>query len=442
MDYTEEFLDGYRYFGTWSSKAKVGMQYKVYSHEDVIEKIQENDSLYNCGLSISTFVHGMPKLLYMPFDFDSTNLEKSFDDAYKLFTFFKDSGYSCMLNFSGKKGFHVLVKTVPKTYGKNQLKSIQVFMKRFLGLETCDEQVFKDIRRLIRIPGTLHMGSGNMCNNLLVHDGDKLFDISEYAPPLENEYTPDDFKRYDSTNGRIYHPYPCVEERIFDKEPRQIIRFAWVIEQLKDNKTEEEMLEIPREFWVDYNPDYTLYQIRHIAEGNYVHPSCDTLQDMGFCLGEECPYYHKWDPTNVTPKLECRQCNKKKEYSEFRIINKLTKSICKECVRENYRLKYKQLKEANKCVYCEKDCDRFGPICTDCLKKFRKHTARYRKKLKEQNLCIRCGKPAAFGHVNCNDCLAYMRHNKRIRDNGGFDPEIEEEEFKLLIKEMEKQHEK
>jgi len=296
MDFIKDYLDGHRYFGYWSSSKKHGNQMKVFTKKDVIDKLDEWNGIYNCGISISTFVKGMPKILFLPFDFDSNNEREAFDDAFKLYTFLKESGYNIMLNRSGGKGYHLLLETEPKTYGKNQLKSIQKFFKEFLNLKTCDEQIFHDIRRLIRIPGTYHI-NGNMCYTVLEYHGGKKFDISEYAPSTKYEFTPDDFRQYDYNNGHIYHPYPCVEKYIKVEEPRQIIRFAWVIEQLTKGKTEEEMLELPLEYWIDYNPDYTLYQIRHIEENNYAHPSCELLQDMGFCLGEECPYYKKWEGT-------------------------------------------------------------------------------------------------------------------------------------------------
>jgi len=293
MDFIDEYLDGYRYFGHWSSNKKRGNQYKVRSKKEVIEYLEEHNGRDNCGISISTFVHGMPKLLYLPFDFDSDDIQKAFEDAYKLYKFFSESDYNCMLNSSGGKGFHVLVETVPKTYGKKQLRNIQMFFKKTLGLTTSDEHIMSDMRRLIRIPGTYHV-KGTMCYTIFQNVGHKQFDISEYSSPDEHEYTPEDFKRYESKNGRIYHDYPCVELHIKDPEPRQIIRFAWVVEQLKDEVSEEDMLDFAQEYWIDYNPDYCLYQIRHIESGNYVHPTCETLQDMGFCIGEECPHYKPW----------------------------------------------------------------------------------------------------------------------------------------------------
>ncbi len=294
MDFIEDFLGGNRYFGIWSSSKRMGGQFKVYSKNDVIEYLHEYGGLINCGISITTFVRGMPKLLFLPFDFDSDNEKESFDDAYKLYTFIKDAGYNVMMNRSGGKGYHVLIQTEPKTYSKQQLRSIQELFKRILNLETSDTQIISDIRRLIRIPGTYHV-NGQLCETILSHSIGKKLDISEFASPTDSIYIPEDFEIHDQNyTSHIYHEYPCIKELIKGEEPRQFVRFCWVIEQDHERKTEEEMIEFAREYWVDYDPTYSLYQIRFISNGKYSHPSCDTIESLGFCKGKSCPYYEKW----------------------------------------------------------------------------------------------------------------------------------------------------
>jgi hypothetical protein len=295
MDYIEEYLDGHRYFCYWRQEdnLKYGNQIRVHTRGEVVNLLNEHNGIDNCGLSITTFVKGMPKLLFLPFDFDSDNLKTAFIEASRLYNYFIESGYRAMLNFSGGKGFHVLIPTEAKTYTKNQINEIRKIFKRLLNLTTLDEQIFKDIRRIIRIPGTYHI-NGNLCYTIAQNDSGKKLNLNNFVKMKQEDFSIEDFKKHDYNNGHIYHPYPCVEKLSKEEEPRQFIRFAWVIEQLQKNKTEEEMLQFAKEYWIDYNPDYTIYQIRFISKGNYSHPSCDTLQSLGFCTKEKCPYYGEW----------------------------------------------------------------------------------------------------------------------------------------------------
>ena len=48
--------------------------------------------------------------MILPFDFDSKDLRDAWGDAKKLFNYLVDMGITCVLTFSGRKGFHVLVK--------------------------------------------------------------------------------------------------------------------------------------------------------------------------------------------------------------------------------------------------------------------------------------------------------------------------------------------
>jgi len=293
MDLISKYLNGYRYFCHWySGKTLYGNQIKVYNREDVVRLIEKYNGIENCGISISTFVDGMPKLLYLPFDFDSTDLRKSFEDAKKLYNTVVDYGYNASFHFSGGKGFHVLIPVVPKFYTKDQLGRTQQFFKNILNLHTTDTQIFRDIRRIIRIPGTYHM-NGNLCDIYLNNEDGELLDIDELSPPQYNKFDPTDFKSYNG-HSHLYHPYPCIEERIVDEEPRQIIRFSWVIEKLHEGLSEEEIIkEIETFGWVDYNQDTTLYQIRHIRDNGYVHPNCDTFKALGLCKAN-CPYNREW----------------------------------------------------------------------------------------------------------------------------------------------------
>lgn len=317
MDLISEFLGGYRYVCHWySGKKQYGNQIKVHSREEVIDFIEKYNGTENCGISISTFVNGMPKLLYLPFDFDSTNLREAFEDAKRLYNTLVDFGYNASFHFSGGKGFHVLIPIIPKFYSKLQLLKAQQFFKRILNLKTADEQIFRDVRRIIRIPGTYHI-NGNLCDIYAEHTDGKLLDIEKLSPPEFNKFNKLQNNISKASNSIIHHDFPCVEKLIRDEdywhehhprgsfEPNWLIRFAWIIEQSYKGRTEEEMVEDIESFgWDDFDYDKTVYNIRYIMDREYTHPNCDTFKELGFCLGNKCPYNKEWKVRKINDKKQ------------------------------------------------------------------------------------------------------------------------------------------
>ena len=327
MCFGSEFLGGYRYVGYWNQgkgKKTCGNQYKVYSSDEVKNLMEIHNGINNCGMSITTFKDGVPYLLYLPFDFDSPNLRTAWDDSSKLFNFLSKQGYEVMINFTGSKGFHVLVKVIPKAYTKNQIRFMQKFMKRYLKLETCDDQIMGDVRRLIRIPGTYHM-NGCLCKTICINKG-KLLDISKFTTvditslqsiskniPIKTEEL------------KVKHDYPCVEFYVRNKaywiknhprnsfEPAHKIRFAWAILRIAEKMTDDEIVNLAKSIgWWDfdeYKMRYQLYQIRNMG---YINVSCNTLKSDGYCTIVNCPHLpwkaipiNKWRKNEKAKKVHC-----------------------------------------------------------------------------------------------------------------------------------------
>jgi hypothetical protein len=311
MDIISEFANGTRMFAHWySGKKKYGNQIKVNNKEEVIELIKKYNGIENCGISICSFVNGVPKLLYLPFDFDSSNLRDAFDDAKRLYNFLVDLGYQAMFNFSGSKGFHVIVPIIPKVYTKIQLLKTQQFFKRILKLETADEMIFRDIRRIMRLPGTYHM-NGNLCDTYVYNDTGKLLDIESLSPPDFKKNTIDSFSNIKKPNHIMYHDFPCVDRLINDEtywrkhhprnsyEPHWLIRFAFVIQRMNEGKSDIEIFDEICSFnWDDLDEERTVYNIKYIMDNEYIHPTCNTFQEAGLCL-DDCPYKSKWNAKKI-----------------------------------------------------------------------------------------------------------------------------------------------
>ena len=302
---------GNRLFCYWDKN--IGNQIPVYSKQQIIELIEEYNGVMNVGLSVGTFVDGMPFLLFLPFDLDSkSSLKQPLIDAIKLYNALAKLGYKVAMHFSAKKGYHVLLQTVPKIYSKNQIRRAQLYFKLLLNLKTLDKQTLGDARRIIRIPGTFHNDGG--LSTIIMHQDGNLFDISDFYPD-DIEY-----QIYNNSKEQIIkkinHPYPCIDLNISeDPEPSQLLRYAWVCLRRDEGKKPMDMLLEATKIhanggWEDFNADKTLYQIYHIlGKQDYSVPSCKTLELLGYCLKEDCPYYNNFKPLKIKKTKEVKLRN-------------------------------------------------------------------------------------------------------------------------------------
>lgn len=102
------------------------------------------------------------------FDFDSGKLSKTHKDAKRLYRYLKKQGVPAIALFTGSKGFHIHALLRPATFRFNYrdgsaeslktiVRQIQRFLKEKCGLETLDEQVVGEPKKLARIPYSWHV---------------------------------------------------------------------------------------------------------------------------------------------------------------------------------------------------------------------------------------------------------------------------------------------
>ena len=301
--FISEFRGGYRYFGYWGYG--IGGQNQVWSKEDVVDLVERYNGIANCGLSISTFYDGVPYRLFLPLDFDG-NLSDTIEDAVKCYNFLCSMDIDMFMSFTGGRGFHIIVSLKPYHYSSLQIQKFIRFIKRILSLKTLDEKLI-DYRRLIRIPGTFHIGKskhnkilyrGCLSDVVAMHSGRRL-DIREI---INNE--PDAY--FIEQNGRQVpsiplHDYPCVEEHLENEpEPHHIIRYSYVAWLYANGMSPEAIFNhLKRRFsnkWVDWNDNMTAIQVNHICrKKNYKPLSCESLKSLGYCIGKQCPYFIDYD---------------------------------------------------------------------------------------------------------------------------------------------------
>ena len=277
-----EITPGYsRSIGIWGGGE--GSQEKVYSFNDIVRVVSEHLGLDEIGLSVCRFKENKPELMFLPFDFDadSGDLEKSGKEAIVLYNHFTNAGYDTHFTFSGRRGFHVYVSTVKKTYPKQQIKLIQKYFKDKLKLETLDENIFGDIRRLMRLIYTYNIRGKRLCEEISYSKGKEL-DLDDII--IINN----DFKKYNTKyEKQNYHPYPCIEEIIVtDNEPRELIRLTYVALRLDKGWTEDDIIDEMETFgWIDFNEEICRKKIRYIDGGNYKPLSCKSMMEHGWCPG-------------------------------------------------------------------------------------------------------------------------------------------------------------
>ncbi len=97
-------------------------------------------------------------------DLDSENLSHTIREAKKLVGWLLDHNIKPRIYFSGKKGFHVYIDFKPITLEnpKETLKRVAVKIAEKLNLKTIDYNVI-ELRRLARLPLTIHGDSGYRC---------------------------------------------------------------------------------------------------------------------------------------------------------------------------------------------------------------------------------------------------------------------------------------
>lgn len=280
---------GKRMLGIWE-------QIPIESKDEAIKIIEKHLGFKHIGISICTYHDDNIHLLFLPFDFDSKDICKAWNDSKKLFNYFIELGISCIFQFSGSKGFHVIAEVAPKIYSSRQMGEVQKFFRDMLGLETLDEQIFGDMKRLIRITWTFNP-NGSWCRPIAYNEGNKL-DLDDIYDEPYIEST-----KHMAKKNKIQH-YPCVEYLIGNKsywkkhherhsfEPSEPIRLTWASIRLRSKDSIEEILEEAEAYeWDDWDEDKTRKKLEYLDSKEWNPYSCHSLKEMGYCIKEiNCPY--------------------------------------------------------------------------------------------------------------------------------------------------------
>jgi len=256
-------------------------------------------------------VLGLGKLF---FDFDSKeSLDTAWEEASKfakaLITYYT---VKPLLVFSGMKGFHIFVflKSVFQfpTWWAGFVKEIYKDMQKRLlmgfNFKTLDPAVVGDIKRLARVPYSIHQETGSLCQPIsLDREPVQVESLDEYREAgldlgvlrmsynhvyaQQNKSAPKT-PRIKGGNGRAR---PCIEaalkQRLNDGNGHKM-RLAIAAEYLNKGSSIPEVVQLfcSQDDYGDGSK--SRYYVEDINHKGYKPFRCSTIKQLNFCLGEQC----------------------------------------------------------------------------------------------------------------------------------------------------------
>ncbi|MDD4325837.1 MAG: hypothetical protein PHC63_05360 [Candidatus Bathyarchaeota archaeon] len=242
------------------------------------------------------------------FDFDSKDLNLAWKEANNLATMLQNSyGVQPLVCFSGSKGYHVYVwlseieQFDSVENAKRFYQTSQELLLKGLSFKTLDKQVLGDIKRLARIPYSVHEKSLKTCTPITM-DRTELFidDLKNYRNHGLSESfcnlckSKNKQKTHRLANRFIPQSHkdtrPCINAALTTDLcgiAGHSMRIAVATEFLNRGFSPEQTAELFKS-QSDYNIKKSLYYVRDILTRSYRPFKCSTIRKLGFCL-QNCP---------------------------------------------------------------------------------------------------------------------------------------------------------
>jgi hypothetical protein len=238
------------------------------------------------------------------FDFDSADLSLAWKEANTLATVLQQSyGAKPLICFSGSKGYHVYVWLQKTAHfdsaqtAKAFYQTAQELLLKGLSFQTLDRQTLGDIKRLARVPYSIHEKSLKPCTPI---NADQQSLILNSVTPFKEQGLTEDFCRLCQSKIRqkprrfTYHYNwarhgqirPCIDAALcadLSGTAGHSMRIAIAAEFLNKGFSAEQTAELFSN-QTDYNFEKSLYYIRDISARNYRPYKCATIRKLGFCL--------------------------------------------------------------------------------------------------------------------------------------------------------------
>jgi len=242
------------------------------------------------------------------FDFDSKDLNLAWKEANTLATTLQGSyGVQPLVCFSGSKGYHIYVWLSEMEFfdstesAKRFYQTAQEMLLKGLSFETLDKQVLGDIKRLARVPYSVHEKSQKTCTpttmdriELSIDDlaGYRSHGLSEGFCKLCKSKTKQKAQKLTSrfTQRRHNGTRPCIDAALTADlcgVAGHSMRIAVAAEFLNLGFSAEQTAELFKS-QSDYRSEKSLYYVRDLLSRSYRPFKCATIRKLGFCL-QNCP---------------------------------------------------------------------------------------------------------------------------------------------------------
>jgi len=277
-----------------------------------------------CYMSVQPYsgrdwVYGLEKIF---FDFDSKEgTSKAWKEAVTFAeNLIKYYGVLPFITFSGGKGYHVYVflkNTVAFPTHRAELvkriyERLQHKLLKGLKFETLDQSVIGGIKRLARIPYSIHEKTGKPCHpislshqfinpkNLEVYRvyGLDTSMIQDICRELKLEEAFQEVLTCEKKDSNIYKTgkvRPCIQEalkRHLEDKEGHLMRLAIAVEFLNKGYSVNRVVDLFRAQG-DFDPSRTRYYVEDAKRKGYKPFRCSTIKKLGFCLGVSCSIYKK-----------------------------------------------------------------------------------------------------------------------------------------------------
>lgn len=286
---------------------------------DLFEIVKRcTQTLQPCYMSVQPYrakdVPGAIEKLFFDFDYEK-DLDQAWKEAETLAKALKNFYHvEPFIVYSGRKGFHVYAFMNKLVYfdqgqlalAKQAYGELQNRLLKGLNLKTLDTSAIGDIKRLSRVPFSIHEETGSLCCPITLDrkpytpqslDTYKTLNPELLSPIIKDLKTRDKItalkikKHPNSSEPRVKGIRPCIRKAL--QQPLEggnghLMRLAVAREYLEADCSVDEIVPLFKS-QPDYSPTKTRYYVEY-AQKNPAKPfKCRTIQRLGYCLGKACP---------------------------------------------------------------------------------------------------------------------------------------------------------
>ena len=261
--------------------SKTRGQVLVNSKEELLKLVEEANAI-DCFLASHRTEDKARGLLYIVFiDIDLENdLNKAKRITNRILHYLKIK-YEIKrpyVQFSGSKGYHIIIPIEPILVPSNLASDFLKFMQLRLSMGYCDPRLLGDIVRLIRIPNTynskaLARGEDGLVRIIQEWDGIR-FDVGILKEEYELKKLEEEPEKEKSKKHLIKMPEVRPQVKALIERARQgenlthRQRLAILLELINNGYSDEEILDIFKNL-PDFNEKITRYMINHARKRCY-----------------------------------------------------------------------------------------------------------------------------------------------------------------------------